>query len=222
VLKRAGGMSEVAYPYGAIFTRREAALTEREGNERSAREIENEVPTLFTSQAPQNQNFASAGTYLATLAQSLRQAPALGRIVITADPAVLAVKPELDFVLQPGDTLFVPKRPTTVTVSGDVLNPGAFQYRRGLSFSEYVRMAGGPTQSADDDRTFVVFPDGSSMPTRSGWPSFGSIGEIPPGSTIVVPRDLRPFDWSQFLKDVTQIASQLAVTGASLSVLNNN
>jgi len=222
VLKRAGGMSEVAYPYGAIFTRREAALTEREGNDRSAREIENEIPTLFTSQASQNQNFASAGTYLATLAQSLRQAPALGRIVITADPVVLAVKPERDFVLQSGDTLFVPKRPTTVTVSGDVLNPGAFQYRRGLSFSEYVRMAGGLTVSADDDRTFVVFPDGSSMPVRSGWLSFGNIGEIPPGSTIVVPRDLRPFDWSQLLKDVTQIASQLAVTAASLSVLNNN
>ena len=222
LLKRAGGMSEVAYPYGAIFTRREAAITEREGNERSAREIENEVPTLIMSQGTQGQNVASAGTYLASLAQSLRQAPALGRIVITADPAVLAAKPDLDFVLQPGDTLFVPKRPSTVTVSGEVLNPGAFQYRRGLPFSDYVKMAGGPTQSADDDRTFVVFPDGSSAPISTGWLSFGSNGDIPPGSTIVVPRDLRPFDWSQFLKDVTQIASQLAVTAASLSVLNNN
>jgi polysaccharide export outer membrane protein len=222
LLKRAGGLSEVAYPYGAIFTRRDAAITEREGNERSARELENEAPTLIMSQGTQSQDLASASTYLASLARSLRQAPALGRIVITADPAVLAVKPDLDFVLQPGDTLFVPKRPSTVTVSGEVLNPGAFQYRRGLPFSDYVKMAGGATQSADDDRTFVVFPDGSSAPIDSGWLSFGSNGDIPPGSTIVVPRDLRPFNWSQFLKDVTQIASQLAVTAASLSVLNNN
>jgi hypothetical protein len=83
-------------------------------------------------------------------------------------------------------------------------------------------MAGGATQSADDSRTFIVFPDGSSSPIDSGWFSFGGRGDIPPGSTIVVPRDLRPFSWAQFLKDATQIASQLALTAASLSVLNNN
>jgi len=222
LLKRAGGLSEVAYPYGAIFTRRDAAITERQGNQRAARELENEVPTLIMTQSGQTTDIASAGTYLAALARNLRDMPALGRIVITADPAVLALKPNLDFVLQPGDTLFVPKRPSTVTVSGEVLNPGAFQYRRGLSYAAYVTMAGGATQSADEDRTFVVFPDGSAAPIDSGWFSFGAKGDIPPGSTIVVPRDLRPFNWSQFWKDVTQIVSQLAVTAASLAVLNNN
>jgi protein involved in polysaccharide export with SLBB domain len=222
LLKRAGGLSEVAYPYGAIYTRRDAAVAERQGNERSARELENEIPTLIASQSGSSTEYASAATYLASLARSLRDMPALGRIVITADPAVLAIKPNLDVVLQPGDTLFVPKRPSTVTVSGEVLNPGAFQYRRGLPYSDYVRMAGGATQSADDDRTFIVFPDGSSAPIDSSWFSFDSRGDIPAGSTIVVPRDLRPFNWTQFLKDVTQIASQLALTAASLSVLNNN
>jgi protein involved in polysaccharide export with SLBB domain len=222
LLKRAGGLSEVAYPYGAIFTRRDAAITERQGNERSARELENEIPTLIAAQTGQSTDFASAATYLASLSRSLREMPALGRIVITADPAVLAIKPELDLVLQPGDTLFVPKRSSTVTVSGEVLNPGAFQYRRGLPYSDYVRMAGGATQSADDDKTFIIFPDGSSAPIDSGWFSFDSRGDIPAGSTIVVPRNLRPFNWTQFLKDVTLIASQLAITAASLSVLNNN
>jgi protein involved in polysaccharide export with SLBB domain len=222
LLRRAGGLSEVAYPYGAIFTRRAAALTERAGNERSARELDNEIPTLIQSPGAQGQDLASASTYLASLARSLRQMPALGRIVITADPAVLAVKPELDFVLQPGDTLFIPKRASTVTVSGEVLNPGGFQYRSGLSFSDYVKMAGGATQSADSDRTFIVFPDGSSTPIDSGWLSFGGNENVPPGSTIVVPRDLRPFSWSQFLKDTTQIVSQLAITAASLSILSNN
>jgi len=220
LLKRAGGLSEVAYPYGAIFTRRDAAVAERQGNERSARELENEIPTLIATQSGgQSTEYASVATYLASLSRSLREMPALGRIVITADPAVLAIKPQLDLLLQPGDTLFVPKRPSTVTVSGEVLNPGAFQYRRGLPYSDYVKMAGGATQSADDDRIFIVFPDGSSAPVDSGWFSFDSRGDIPPGSTIVVPRDLRPFNWTQFLKDVTQIASQLALTAASLSVL---
>jgi protein involved in polysaccharide export with SLBB domain len=148
--------------------------------------------------------------------------PVLGRIVITADPAVLAVKPELDFILQPGDTLFVPKRPSTVTVVGEVLNPGAFQYKARLRYSDYVSMAGGATQSADSSRTFIVYPNGSSAPIDTDWFSFEGGANIPPGSTIVVPRDLRPFNWSTFLKDVTLIASQLAVTAASLSVLQTN
>ncbi len=222
LIKRAGGMSDVAYPYGAIFTRRDAAITEREGNERSARELENEVPTLMLTQRSQSADLASAGAYLTSLARNLREEPVLGRIVITADPDELAAKPELDFVLQPGDTLFIPKRPSTVTVSGEVLNPGAIQYRSGLSFSDYVKFAGGATQSADEDRTFIIYPDGSSAPIESGWFAFGGGRDIPPGSTIVVPRDLRPFSWSDFLKDVTQITSQLAVTAASLSILSQN
>ena len=35
-------------------------------------------------------------------------------------------------------------------------------------------------------------------------------------------RDLRPFDWGQFLKDLTQIVSQIAVAAASLSVVTNH
>jgi len=222
LLRRAGGLSEVAYPYGAIYTRKDAAIAEKEANERSARELEGEIPTLILNPSSQGQQLASLGPYLTSLTQNLRTMPVLGRIVITADPAVLAAKPDLDIVLQPGDTLFIPKRPSTVTVAGEVLNPGAFQYRPSLGYSDYIKLAGGATQSADDSRTFIVYPNGSSAPIDTDWLSFDGGANVPPGSTVVVPRDLRPFNWSTFLKDATQIASQLAVTAASLSVLNNN
>ena len=124
-------------------------------------------------------------------------------------------------VLQPGDTLFVPKRPSSVAVTGEVLNPGSFQFRANLSVDDYVRLAGGATQSAEEGRTFVIMPDGSAEPQDRSWLSIGG-GRIPPGSTIVVPRDLSPFDWTTFLKDFTQITSQLAVTAASLSVISQH
>jgi len=222
LLQRAGGITEVGYPYGAVFTRRSAALAEREGNERSARELENQIPSLILNPTGTIADLSSAGTYLQSLVRSLRNTPALGRIVITADPTVLASKPELDFILQPGDALFIPKRPSTVTVSGEVNHPGSFEFRSGYRYMDYVSLAGGTSQSADDDRIFVVMPDGSSAPVASNWLSFSSGGNIPPGATIVVPRDLRPFNWAQFLKDATQIVSQLAVTAASLSVLSTN
>ncbi len=221
VLQRAGGLTEVAYPYGAVFTRRTAAVHEKEGNERSAHELEGQLALLAASPSqtagPQN-NF----DFLMALVQRVRNAPTLGRVTVTADPVVLASRPDIDVILEPGDAIYIPKRPSSIAVTGEVLNPGSFQFHSNLASDDYIKMAGGPTQIADDGKTFVVLPDGSAVPIEENWLSFGSGGHIPPGSTIVVPRDLRPFEWSSFLKDATQIFSQLAVAAASLAVLQNN
>ncbi|MEJ0044199.1 MAG: SLBB domain-containing protein [Rhizomicrobium sp.] len=222
VLQRAGGMTEVAYPYGTIFTRRSVAIHEREGNDRSARELQSQLAVLLSTPSRAASVDQSGVAYLSTMVSEIRNAPTLGRITVTADPVVLAARPELDLILEPGDAIFVPKRPSTVTVSGEVLNPGSFQFRSSYGLDDYVRLAGGPNQAADSGDTFVVLPDGSAAPTSDSWVSFGNGGHIPPGSTIVVPRDLRPFDWSTFLRDTTQIVSQLAIAGASLAVLQNN
>jgi protein involved in polysaccharide export with SLBB domain len=216
VLERAGGLTPEAYPYGAIFTRQRAAIAENEGNIREARAIESQLTTLASSPTAEDRGRV---TFLSGLAQQLRDAPALGRIMVTADPAVLSVRPELDIIMEPGDTLFIPKRPSTVTVSGEVLNTGSFQYQAGQDVTDYLQLAGGTTQGADRGRIFVVLPDGSAQLTRRDWLSFSNASMIPPGSTIVVPRDLQPFNLTQFLRDATQITSQLAVTAASIAVI---
>lgn len=222
VLQRAGGVTEVAYPYGAIFTRRSAAIHEQEGNDRSARELQGQLAIVAASPATTTSGPGSGVAFLADLVEQVRDAPALGRVTVTADPVVLASRPDLDVILEPGDAVYIPKRPSSVTVSGEVLNPGSFQFRTDLGYEDYIRLAGGPSQSAYESKAFIVMPDGSAIPTEDSWLSYGSSGHIPPGSTIIVPRDLRPFDWGQFLKDATQIVSQLAVAAASLAVIRNN
>jgi len=219
VLERAGGLTDQAYPYGAIVTRQRAAIAEREGNTREAEQLEAGLGTLASSPsssaAIQQQNLQ----FLKEIADELRTAPVLGRINTVVDPAILQARPELDIVLEGGDTIFIPKRPTTVAVTGEVLNPGSFQYRPDLSTDDYVTLAGGTTRSSDDDRTFVVLPDGTARPAEVSWLSIGANDRVPPGSTVVVPRDLRPFDTMEFMKNLTLIVSQLAVTGASLAVI---
>jgi protein involved in polysaccharide export with SLBB domain len=224
VLARAGGLTEQAYPYGAVFTRRRAAIDEKAGNERTAQALEAQLGTLVVSAAnapatAQGSTTPSGLPLLAGLAQQLRDAPALGRITVVSDPTVLVARPDLDILLEPGDTLYIPQRPSTVTVSGEVLNAGAFRYEPGLSVADYVRRAGGTTQSADSSRVFVVLPDGTARPEEQNWLSIGE-NAIPPGSTVIIPRDLRPFDFTQMALTVTQIFSQLAVTAASLSVIS--
>jgi protein involved in polysaccharide export with SLBB domain len=220
LLERAGGFTQQAYPYGSVFTRDRAAIAEREGNIRQARELDAQLATLATlPTTPGAPGDRDRLAFLSSLAQQVRNAPALGRIAVTTDLAVLRTKPEFDIVLEPGDTLYVPVRAPTVTVTGEVLSTGTFQFEAGLQVRDYVDRAGGMTQGADRRRIFIVLPDGTAQPAQERLLSFHNTNLIPPGSTIVVPRDLRPFDLGQFLRDATQITAQLAVTGASIAVL---
>lgn len=218
LLGRAGGLTDEAYPLGAVFTRLSAQQTEAQGNYREAVELQTGALTAATTP---NINPAIL-PYLQSLQQALLHQPALGRITITADPTILAVKPELDTLLQPGDFIYVPKRPSTVSVSGEVLNPGSFQYRPGMSLDDYVEMAGGYSQVAEDDETFVIMPDGSARTPSSGVLSFFGSDPIPPGSTIVVPPNPAPFNTMVFLTQISQIFSQVAIAAASLSVISHN
>jgi polysaccharide biosynthesis/export protein len=215
VLARAGGLTDESYPYGAVFTRASAAQSEKIGNQREALQIQSGIAVA----AANPNTSASTLSYLQSLVQTLQNQPALGRITVTADPAILSVKPDLDVVLQPGDFVYIPKRPSTVAVSGEVLNSGSFQYKPGLTVDDYVRMAGGTTDAAEGDETFIVFPDGTAQPASGNWFSFLNRTQIPPGSTIVVPRNPSPLDTLTLLTDVTDIVSKVAITAASLAVI---
>jgi hypothetical protein len=138
---------------------------------------------------------------------------------VTVDPAVLLAHPERDPLLETGDAIYIPKRPSTVAVTGEVLNPGAFAYKPGQSLDDYIDMAGGETDAAEDSMVFVIMPDGTAVPSHTSWWSFGGDVRIPPGSTIVVPRDPQPFNWTTFLATYTDILSKVAITAASLAVI---
>ena len=45
---------------------------------------------------------------------------------------------------------------------------------------------------------------------------------IIPGSTIVVPREAKPFEWLYLAATITPILSDVALAAASLSAINNN
>ncbi len=220
VLARAGGLTDEAYPYGTVFTRQSAAIQEADGNQRTAKLLQDNVATTAT--LPATLINTSGLAYVEQIVQELRTMPALGRISVTADPVVLATKPELDMLLESGDTIYIPKRPSTVTVTGEVLSSGAFAYRAGLTANDYIRLAGGENGSADDSLVFVVLPDGTSRPEGDSWFTFGGGHEVPPGSMIVVPRDPTPFNWMEFAINISDVVSKLATTAAALAVINSH
>ncbi|HWY61191.1 MAG TPA: SLBB domain-containing protein [Rhizomicrobium sp.] len=217
LLARAGGLTNTAYPYGTVFLRKSAAATERAGYIRAAQEIEEELVVAMTRIGNDK---VDPGTFasLQTFVTELRNQKAVGRIAIAADPSVLATRPELDPLLEPGDVVYIPPRPSTISVLGQVMQPGSLPYRSGSTMQDYVEMAGGYSATSDSSNTFVVMPDGSARKIEQSWFDF-SPTDLPPGATIVVPRDVTPLDTRQLILDITGIFSQLAVSVASLAVL---
>src|SRR5690606_12657051 len=123
---------------------------QQEGFKRTARELNTSLLALASQENVNGQAIAAAGE----LIQTLSVTEAVGRMVIEADPRVLAQRSDLDPILDGGDTLHIPKKPTYVLALGDVSNPGALQFQPGKSVSEYVAEAGGTQSTADDGRVF--------------------------------------------------------------------
>ncbi len=209
LIKRAGGLTEQAYPNGAIFSRESERKAEEIKFRAAAHQMEQRLATAI--ERDKNKPDATQIQMVRDLAKELSDIQAVGRITVETNPTVLSTSPELDMYLEKGDRVYIPKRPLTVRVSGEILSPASLQFRKNKDPLDYIHQAGGFTYHADKNRTFVLYPDGSAEPLRvSTWnhnPIF-----IPPGSTIVVPRDPKPFDFMESAKDVGQILSNLAIT----------
>jgi polysaccharide export outer membrane protein len=217
LLMRGGGLTKTAYPAGTVFLRKSAAQVEEQGYKRAADEIQSQLlagMARIGNDKITGEGFAAIQSFVTRL----RNQKALGRIAIAADPGLLAANPAMDPLLEGGDVVFIPQRPATVAVLGEVMQPGSYSYEPGLSVADYVRKAGGYAQFSDESHTFAVMPDGSARKVEVSWLNFDSLS-LPPGSSIVVPRDLAPLNARQITLDTTGIFSSLAVTIASLAVL---
>lgn len=218
LLRRAGGVSTLAYPYGTVFTRRSVREQQQEGFRRTARELNNSLLAVTARKA----GSATGGDSLAgaaALIQTISQTEAAGRIVLEGDPRVLDQRPDLDTVLEPGDAIFVPKRPNFVLALGDVNNPSALQHVPGKTLDDYVREAGGTLSTADRRRIFVVLPNGAGQPLRGGGWSRGVPVTLPPGSTIIVPKNIDPLYTLDLIQSITTIVAQVATSIGTIALL---
>ncbi len=216
LIDRAGGLTEYAYPYGAVMTRESIKREQRQGFRRAAREINNALAVAAVRAD------LAADTIIAAqnLANQLQLAEAAGRMIVETDPAVLRTKPREDIIMSPGDHITMPKRPVTVIISGDVLNPGAMKFVPGKTVSDYIAEAGGFSQSADDDRVFLVYPNGIAAPVNlSSWFLSSNKLRVPPGSAIIVPKNLNPVTTLELVSEISTILGQFALSAASIAVI---
>ena len=218
LIARAGGITGQAYPYGAIFTRDRVKQMQKQEMRQTAQRLQ----SAMVSASVKKNIDAQGAIALQNMVNQMAEQEFVGRVVIESDPIVLDLDPNKDIVLEAGDSLFMPKRPNFIVTVGDVLNPSALQFIPGKGVASYLEEVGGFTRAADEDRVFVVYPNGVAKPINlASWGGDRDLS-IPPGSAIVVPTDLSPYDSLTLIREIGDIFRNLAVSAASIAVLVRN
>jgi hypothetical protein len=112
---------------------------------------------------------------------------------------------ENDVVILPGDTITIPPKPTTVQITGEVVNPGYYQYIPGWDVNDYVRLSGGKTE--DGDRTYVYTPAGYTDRVR-----FFHKPQVQEGATVYIStkkpqEEKEKINWSETIRDTFSLMS---------------
>ena len=190
VLARAGGVLANGFPEGAVLIKAEAQKRERAQIERLIASIQrNALAQTQTREGEGGLTPANVQTDIQFL-ESVLESDVSGRVVIDLG-AIIAGNDDADIQLEAGDSLFIPEFNNTISVIGEVRQPGAFKYDNELSIVSYIDFAAGTTVRADDKETYVVRANGSveRVKVRAPLLSFTptSASQLRPGDTIVVP-----------------------------------
>lgn len=217
VVERAGGLSPLAFPAGAVFTREELRLREREQLDRLASRLQGDIASLALQSSQTNPAATQALAAGQGLLDQLRQTKPVGRLVIDLD-RILGAKSvgEGDVMLRGGDRVVIPRLSQEVSVLGEVQNPTSHLYRASLSRDDVIALSGGTTSRADRKRIYVVRADGSVLARSSRWFSGGDL-DLQPGDTVVVPPDAEKMRPLPLWTAVTTIIYNLAIAAAAVA-----
>jgi polysaccharide export outer membrane protein len=228
LVKQAGGITPGAYLYGIQFTRES---TQREQQQRFSSfldSLEVQINQTAANQAGRVLGADQAAITQTTLTsqralvQKLRETPPTGRIVLDLDykSSNVDVLPEMP--LEDGDRIYIPNRPSTVNVIGNVNNQASFVYSQDLRLGDYLQQAGGPSRFADRSHMFVIRADGSVLAKPEGGSLFSRNIEsqkLLPGDTLVVPTFVNKVTFLRGLTDWSQVIANFALGAAAVNVL---
>ncbi len=218
LIERAGGFTENAYQFGAIYLNEDA----KKVNELSKEILYQDFLDNIIAASQQNIGGNFDLTPIVKLTEELKNTVPNGRVVIN-----LLNDLTIDlYSVKEGDELFVPERNNVVYVYGETSTEGAVMFTENQSIEYFVDKSGGFKKFADNESIYILHPNGESQLYRSKRNIFESSPKsemkIYPGSIIFVPRKL---DDSAPRRLATQayvsILGNLGIALASLSAIND-
>ncbi len=223
VIKRAGGMTDQAFPEGAILLRESLRQKEQKQLDTLQLRLESDLAAIDLEKSQpgsqtRSEEQRSVGM-ASSLLQQLRSTKAVGRLVINLSEMLKNdddddADARYDVLLRDGDKLFVPQVTQEVTILGEVQHATSHFFTQNITVSEYIDKSGGLTYRADEDRIYVVRANGEVLPSHAAdW--FAENVHIRPGDTIVVPLDAERLKPLTLWTSISQIVYQLGIAAAS-------
>ena len=226
VLQRAGGLTPNAYVYGSLLTRESARIDQQKSLDELASTMEVQIRQSAVAAAA-SANPGDLNQILAaqeSIITQLRNTRASGRVALPVKPKDKSVNDFPDMVMEDSDRLSIPHTPSTVSVVGDVYNPGSFIFTSPNSAGSYLEIAGKGKPQSDMHHAFVLRASGVVIAANNvNGPFTGTKFNrirLYPGDEIVVPYKLPTGAWVRSLQTWTQISGQLAITAAALAVIH--
>lgn len=218
VIERAGGLTDNAFPEGAIFTREKLRQLEAQRLREAEERLQGDLVGIQLEGDDFGGQNAERTQQVQDLLEEVQDSRPVGRMVINL-VAVVGSDDYQSIRLQDGDILTVPTIPQAVSVFGEVQFPTSHLHSKGLTVDDYLERSGGPTRQADEERVYVVKADGSVMlPEKSRW--FGGRSQqLAPGDTIIVPIDVDRLNQLELWSNVSQIVYQMALGAAAVGNL---
>ena len=178
IIKKAGGLSNMAYQQGARLERRLTNLERKRVAEimklqREQREDEIRSQAIKSGKSISDlKQLASTDNY---------EIPDFYPVGIELDKAIANPGSDADIVLREGDRLTVPVYNGTVKINGEVMYPNTVAYKEGKGINYYIDLAGGFSGKAKKSRTYIIYMNGDVAKAGHGV-------KVKPGCEIVVPQ----------------------------------
>jgi protein involved in polysaccharide export with SLBB domain len=215
VVAMAGGLTQQAYPFGAVFVRDSLRRQQKTNFDRAVDEIKITLtaqPLVSVSTAERSEMGARLAA-VNSLVEQLRKRRIDGRLVLESSPSASAIPG--GFLVENNDSLYVPPQSIAVGVYGMVNSAADFRYSTGMKIRDYVALAGGYSRLADKRHIFVVRANGTILGGRSA-----RNAPALPGDLIFVPVDAQRGEFWARLRDITNTLFSGVATAAAVKVLS--
>ena len=186
LLEKAGGYTENAYPFGAIYQNESAFEINKMAKEKLYGEFIDNIITV-SQKTPESEIDLQS---LVQLTESLYNSDPNGRVVVD----LLSESFISSMSVRDGDKLTIPEKPDHVYIYGEVSYEGALKYEKLKSLEHYIEKSGGLKENADNNGIYVLHPNGNTQRTSMKRNLFQNSPDdeliLYPGSIIFVPRGI--------------------------------
>ena len=218
LVQKAGGYTEDAYPFGAVYENNEAKIINKNVKDLLYEEFLDNI--IIMSQQNISENFDL--TPIIRQTQEIKNSQPSGRVVVDLE----GTSTYSSVNIREGDTLLVPEKTNNVYVYGEVSSEGAVMYSPNEDVEHFISKSGGLKRFADTESIYILHPNGETEKYSKRKNLFANQPQtinLYPGSIIFVPKKL---DNSATRRLATQayvsILGNLGVALASLSAINDN